>query len=111
MQDYIIPDNEIFDNLDLNDIFEELQSEFLCFKNSPFRLHRQNSDTGVNNFGYRLVDFCIDNDMFIMNGRDDSNSSDVTCKNVSTVDYFLLSPTVISMSECLTVHEFCELLF
>ena len=108
LQDYIIPDNEIFDNLSLNDIFEELQSEFLCFKNSPFRLHRQNSDTGVNNFGYRLVDFCIDNDMFIMNGRGDSNSSDIICKNVSTVDYFLLSRTVISMSECLTVHEFCE---
>ena len=47
--------------------------------------------------------------MYIINGRGESNSSDVTCKNVSTVDYFLSTPTVIPILECLTVHEFCEI--
>ena len=49
-------------------------SEFLCFKNGNLRLHRQNSDTRVNNYGYRLIDFCIDNNMHIINGRGDGNT-------------------------------------
>ena len=94
----------------MDDIFDDLQAEFLCFKeNSNFRLHRQNSDTGVNNYGYRLADFCTDNDLFIIKGRGDMNSSNVTCKNVSTMDYFVSSLSVIPMLQCLHVHEFCEL--
>ena len=81
LQDYVQPDDAIFENLNMDDIFDDLQSEFLCFKeNRNFRLHRQNFDTGVNNYEYRLVDFCIDNDLFIINGRGDTNSSNVTCK-------------------------------
>ena len=73
------------------------------------RLHRQNSDTRVNNYGYRLIDFCIDNDMYIINGRGDGNSSDVTCENVSTVDYFISTASVIPIVECLNVHECCKI--
>ena len=110
LQDYVTPDNEVFENINMQDLFDKLQSELSCFeKNSNFRLHRQNSDTGVNNYGYRLIDFCIDNDLLIINGRGNSNSSNVTCKNVSTVDYFLSCPSVFSTLEDLYVHEFCEL--
>ena len=83
----------LFSDIPANDTKESMfgHAEFLCFKeNSNFRLQSQNSDTGVNNYGYRLVDFCIDNNLFIINGRGDTNSSNVTCKNVSTVDFFLL---------------------
>ena len=69
-----------------------LSSHVLRKKNSNFRLHRQNSETVVNNYGYRLIDFCIDNDLLIINGRGNCNSSNVTCKNVSTVDYFYHLP-------------------
>ena len=42
------------------------------------------------NYGYKFIVFCKDNSLSILNGRLDG-SSKVTCKNVSTVDYFLCS--------------------
>ena len=89
LQDYVTPDNEVFENINMQDLFDELQSEFSCFeKNSNFRLHRQNSDTGVNNYG--LIDFCIDNDLLIINGRGNSNSSNVTCKKCKRSGLFFI---------------------
>ena len=52
----------------MRDLFDELQAEYsLLETNGKFRLHRRNSDTGVNNYGYRLIEFCIDNDLLIIN--------------------------------------------
>ena len=54
LQDFVRPDNRVFENLNLQDLFDELQSELSSFEvNHNFRLQRQNSDTGVNNYGYR----------------------------------------------------------
>ena len=111
LQDFVRPDNEMFENLDMHDLFDELQSELSSFEtNRYFRLQRQNSDTGVNNYGYRMIDFCIDNNLLIINGRGNDSSGCVTCKNISTVDYFLSSPSLFSKFESLYVHDFCELL-
>ena len=64
----------------------------------------------MNNYGYKMVEFCIDNNMYILNGRGDINSCRTTCKNVSTIDYFLSSPNIIPLLQTLYVHEFCHLL-
>ena len=56
LQDFIRPDNEMFENLDMRDLFDELQAEYSFLEtNGKFRLHRRNSDTGVNNYRYRLI--------------------------------------------------------
>ena len=47
--------------------------------------------------------------LLILNGRLDG-SSKVTCKNVSTVDYFLCSTNVLPFVTNLYVHDFCDLL-
>ena len=48
LQDFVRPDNEMFENLDMHDLSDELQSELSSFEtNRNFRLQRQNSDTGV----------------------------------------------------------------
>lgn len=110
LKDYIIPDNAIFRNTNLDEIFEELQSDLLYFEDSNnFKLHRHNS-LGVNNYGYKLTDFCMDNNLYIVNGRGGHESCKTTCKNISTIDYFLSSPNNFPLLQCLYVHDFCELL-
>ena len=56
-----------------------------------------------------MIDFCIDNNLLIINGRGNDSSGCVTCKNISTVDYFLSSPSLFSKFESLYVHDFCDL--
>ena len=66
LSDYIMPDHAVFDNTNQSEIFEELQAELSYFENNDrFMLHRQNSGAGVNNYGYRMIDFCKDNNMYI----------------------------------------------
>ena len=97
----------MFENLDMHDLFDEPQSELSSFEtNRNFRLQRQNSDTGINNYGYRMIDFCIDNNLLIINGRGNDSSGCVTCKNISTVDNFLSSPSLFSKFESLYVYNF-----
>ena len=110
LSDYIMPDHVVFDNTNQSEIFEELQAELSYFENNDrFMLHRQNSDAGVNNYGYRMVDFCKNNNMYIVNGRGGANSSLATCKNISTVDYFLASANLFQMLHDLSVHKFSSL--
>ena len=52
-------------------------------------LKRLNEDECVNNYGYKFIEFCTDNSLLIPNEKLDG-SSKVTCKNVSTVDYFFV---------------------
>ena len=56
-----------------------------------------------------LITTDTDNNFLTINGRGNDNSGCVTCKNISTVDYFLPSPSLVSKIGSLYVHEFCEL--
>lgn len=110
LSDYIMPDHAVFENTIQSKIFEELQAIFSYFeKNNRSVLHRHNSDAGVNNYGYRMIDFCKDNNMYIVNCRGDANSGLATCKNISTVNYFLASTNLFQMLYALSVHEFSSL--
>ena len=60
-------------------------------------------------YSYKFIVFCKGNSLSILNGRLDG-SSKVTCKNVSTVDYFLCSTNVLPFVTNLYVHGFCDLL-
>lgn len=97
----------------MKEIFEELQADYSYFESgsSGITLHRQNPDKGVNNYGYRLAEFCRNNGLFILNGRTKGNSTfNTTCKNVSTIDYFLSSVYMFKYVNSIHVHDFCELL-
>ena len=58
-------------------------------KKNEIPLERKNADITVNAYGYRLLEFCKNNNIFILNGRFNHDSSKLTCKNCSTVDYVL----------------------
>ena len=97
----------------MSDLYDDLKTEISFFEEncSHVTLHRLNPDSGINNYGYRLTEFCRDNSIYILNGRKNGNSDICnTCKNVSTVDYFLVSPEMLKYVDNLTVSDFCELL-
>ncbi|MCW4343354.1 MAG: reverse transcriptase family protein, partial [Candidatus Thiodiazotropha endolucinida] len=112
LPDYILPDRDIFMHNDLGEIYDDVQTEMSAFSrnNLHVTLHRQNPDGGINNYGYRLIDFCRDNNIYILNGRVKGNSGvRNTCKNISTVDYFLSTSSLFQCVENLNVFDFCEI--
>ena len=113
LQDFVLPDRELFRLNDMSDLYDELRPDILYFEENSLyvTLHRQNPDSGINNYGYRLTDFCRDNGIYILNGRTNRNSNICnTCKNLSTVDYFLVSPEMFQHVDSLIVSDFCGLL-
>ena len=68
-------------------------------------------DMATNNYGFRLLDFCRTVDVAVVNGRAGSDASigKCTCKNVSVVDYALVSSDLFPLMRDFAVLDFCEL--
>ena len=110
LMDYIIPESDIFESINQSKIFEEFQSYMRYIDESEyFSLHRQNFDLGVNNYGYQMIEFCKDNNLYILNGRCNEASRKTMCKHAITIDYIVFSPNMIPLPQTLFVHEFCPL--
>ena len=92
------------------DYHKEL-SHFDC-SNSRVSIIRSNKDANTNNFGYKLIDFCKSNNLYILNGRtaSDKDIGICTCKNSSTIDYFLSSANIFCIIHDFFVDEFNPLL-
>ena len=98
LMEYIIPESDIFESINQSKIFEGFQSYTRYFDESEyFSLHRQNSDLGVNNYGYQMIEFCKDNNLYILNGRCNEGSRKSMCKNVITIDYIVSSPNMLPL--------------
>ena len=77
-----------------DDIFKTgIETRTIIFDDFQIPLHRFVKDTHVNNFGYKLVEFCKNNDLYLVNGRVGSDKAvgGLTCKNSSTADYVVAS--------------------
>ena len=66
------------------------------------------ADHVTNVYGPQLIDFCKNNNIFILNGRisPDADSPKRTCKNSSTVDYFLCTAHVFEFVSNLEIQEY-----
>ena len=64
----------------------------------------------MNNYGYRMLDFCKCNNLYILNGRTtkDKDKGVCTCKGVSTIDYFLCSSHIIPLINDFYVDDFSQ---
>ena len=82
-----------------------------CFEYNNVPLKRKSADTSTNAYGYQMLDFCKSNDLFILNGRfgEDKISPKLTCKDSSTVDYFISSAYNFAHIAALTVFDFSPL--
>ena len=73
---------------------------------------RKSKDTTTNSYGPKLVDFCKENDLFIVNGRTVSDSEgEITCianRGKSIVDYFICSRLLFDYVVDMHVADRCE---
>lgn len=113
LPDFTEVDDFISDFYGTQDLFEENANIVNCFQCYNVPLKRKSADKVVNSYGYNFLELCRNNNLFILNGRidDDYDSPKLTCKNKSTVDYFVYSPFVFEFIEKFHVHEFSSLFF
>ena len=111
LSDFTNFDDFISEFYGTQDLLEENAKSLDCFECCNIPLNRKSADKVVNSYGYNLLEFCKSNNLFILNGRigTDYEAPKLTCKNKSTVDYFLSSPYVFEYIENFCVHEFSSL--
>ena len=65
----------------------------------------------MNSYGYNFLDFCKNINLFILNGRIgcDRDQPHLTCKNSSTVDYFISSANILPNILDFRILEFSPL--
>ncbi|MEW8546328.1 MAG: reverse transcriptase family protein [Candidatus Thiodiazotropha sp.] len=111
LSDFTEIDGFISDVFGTENLLAENASTYDCFEQNKVPFKRKSADNSVNQYGYSLIDFCKGNNFIILNGRigNDYVSPKLTCKNKSTVDYFLSSPSVFDFLDDLCVCDFSSL--
>ncbi|CAG2238348.1 unnamed protein product [Mytilus edulis] len=112
LDDVVIPDDSLFDILDdfEDDSFVSYLYDYQNLCDSNVSLKRCSEDSSVpNNYGYKLIDFCKRNNLYIGNSRLPGNDHMIgltTCNSVSLIDYLLLSSSVFPLIKEFNVLEF-----
>jgi hypothetical protein len=72
---------------------------------------RNNLDKVTIGYGNKLLGFCKGNSLFLLNGRvgEDQREDRLTCKKLSTVDYFLCSVKLLKCANNFRILEFSSL--
>ena len=89
------------------------ETRTIIFDDFETLLHRIVRGNHANNFGYKLVDYCKNNDtyMFLVNGRVGSEKAvgGLTSKRKSTVDYVVTSADMFKFIHDFDSIDFCHL--
>lgn len=111
LPDYVQVDRYISDMHGLQELHEENINTLNNFEMYNVPLDRNTADKNTNTYGYNMLEFCKNNNLFILNGRigTDYNSPKQTCKEKSTVDYFLSSSNNFDKIEDFQIHDFSSL--
>ena len=111
LPDYVKFDEFISEIHGMQDLYDESNLLYDYFQRYQIPLSRNSTDESMNNFGYSLLELCSNNYLFILNGRigNDFRNPSLTCKNKSTIDYFISSAYVFPIIKNLQVHEFSSL--
>ena len=109
--DFVIVDQFISDEYDNGILYNESMYTLQCMLKSNATLERDSADLTTNAYGLQLLEFCKSNELYILNGRlgQDSVKPSVTCKDRSTVDYFIASPKLLESLIDLSVLDFSSL--
>ena len=114
LPDFIEIDPYICRQFDSEELLTEYEEEMTIFResNNNISIYRVNRDKSMNNYGYRMLDFCKCNNLYILNGRTyrDKDEGHFTCKGSSTVDYFLCSLNLLPSISDFCVKEFSDIL-
>ena len=111
LSEFLSVDNFIYDQIGLipSDVLDiDLNQSIAC----KISLSRSSQDRSVNRLGTRLIELCKSNELIILNGRifSDRNIGKFTCKDLSVVDYVIISKHCINYFTDFKVNEFCPIL-
>ncbi|MES9881290.1 MAG: reverse transcriptase family protein [Sedimenticola sp.] len=111
LREIVEPDAFLCNEHNLEFIVDEYNEILSHFQNTNVSLERINADSGTNTYGYELIEFCKFNNLFILNGRTghDDHIGMKTCRDASTVDYFIASPNLFACIDDFHVMEFCSM--
>ena len=107
----------VLDNYDFNactaSLSDSVQDDALeNLENQEFvPLQRSNQDNTVYQYGHKLLDMCKHLDLYIVNGRfgEDKDGGKTTSKNVSTVDFCIVTKDIFHKIEQFEVKEFDDM--
>ena len=112
LNEYIETNHFLLNELHLDELEDVFDDEFSYFEKSNISTQRTVSDENTNNYGYKLIDFCKSNSLYLLNGRlgRDQLVGKNTCRNASCIDYFISSVNMFPCVKDLFVDDFCMLL-
>ena len=108
IRDYVEEKDFMVDQLNYDTEAQNNLSIIKYVKRCNIRLDRSNSDLSVPNaYGTQLIEFCKTNNMFICNGRLNSDiNGKATTSAGSVIDYLIVNHTILSKVENFSVHDF-----
>lgn len=111
LKDYVLVDEFLSHMCDDDILRDENKETLYYFERDNVPLARNTSDKSTNTFGHQLLEFCRNNNMFILNGRfgTDRIEPKLTCKDASVVDYFISTAEVFHHIVDFEVLEFSPL--
>jgi hypothetical protein len=111
LDDFFTSDNYLSHVRQYADSFHhDVETRSLIFKKLQIPLKRSVKDSVVNNFGYKLVEFCKNNELYVANSRvrSDKIVGNTTCRSSSTIDYVLASVYFFELFQDFDILEFCN---
>lgn len=99
------------DQYGINDDVISYINNFQELQNHGFECERKSQDKNKNNFGYQLLKLCQNNNLYISNGRLNSEeSSACTCIKGSVIDYLIGNINGMLLVNNFRVHYYSPLL-
>lgn len=110
--DFITADDTIADLMNFDDDTLRFYNQSEELEHLNVNKRRVSCDKKTNNNGYRLIDICINNNLFILNGRcfKDKSVGKCTFKDQSLIDYTICSVNFIKLLRNFEVIETDSLL-
>lgn len=106
--DFCLLDDHMRNEFGLQTVAHESQDIVNLFVQRNISLKRVNPDKNTNYYGNQMLEFCKATNLLIMNGRIGDNIQDTTfsCKDKSTIDYFLSTANLFDIFTNLRVLDF-----
>ena len=111
LNDFVIPDKFICESQGNVSLLNENLSIIQCLERNNIPIKRSSADQVRNVYGNQLIEFCKNNDLFIVNGRLNKSNSPpkTTCKDKSTIDYFISTAYNFDFLHSFEVQDFNSL--
>ena len=108
IRDYIEKEDFMPEQLNFDSEVQDYLNNISWLQNNNISLNRENSShKRPDERGKQLIDFCKSNNMFICNGRLDTDvNGKATTTDGSVIDYLLASPLILCKTKLFHVHDF-----